>query len=117
MEHVCLTEPIILIDCIEFNDRFRYSDTASDLAFLLMDLDFHGGQKFADHLYKSYINYSGENEENLKLVIKYYKIYRAYVRGKVNSFQLGDPNITEDKKKEACRTAQKYFELALSYIK
>jgi aminoglycoside phosphotransferase family enzyme len=116
MEHVCLTEPIILIDCIEFNDRFRYSDTASDLAFLLMDLDFHGGQKFTERLYKSYINYSGENEDNLEQVIKYYKIYRAYVRGKVNSFQLGDLNIDEEKKDDACRTAQKYFELALSYI-
>jgi aminoglycoside phosphotransferase family enzyme len=116
MEHVCMTEPIILIDCIEFNDRFRYSDTASDLAFLLMDLDYHGGHKFAEHLYKSYINYSGELEENLEQVMTYYKVYRAYVRGKVNSFRLGDRNIDNDKKEEARRTAQKYFELAMSYI-
>ena len=43
MEHICFTEPLSIIDCIEFNDRFRYSDTLADIAFLLMDLEYHGG--------------------------------------------------------------------------
>jgi len=116
MEHICLTEPITIIDCIEFNDRFRYSDTASDLAFLLMDLEYHGGNKFAQLLYDHYLKYSGENASELGLTLKYYKVYRAYVRGKVNSFQLNDPSISEAKKEEARKTAQKYFELAYSYI-
>ena len=117
MEHICLTEPIKIIDCIEFNDRFRYSDTASDLAFTLMDLEYHGGELFAEKLYNSYKNYSGEVGSEFDLILKYYKIYRAYVRGKVTSFQLNDPNIPQDKKEEAVRIAQKYFELAYSYIR
>ena len=32
----------LIFDCIEFNRRFRYGDVAADIAFLLMDLDFHG---------------------------------------------------------------------------
>ena len=117
MEHICLTEPIKIIDCIEFNDRFRYSDTASDLAFILMDLEYHGGQQFAGHLYDGYKKYSGEAGSEFDMILKYYKIYRAYVRGKVTSFQLNDPNISDEKKEEAKNIAQKYFELAYSYIK
>ena len=116
MEHICLTEPITIIDCIEFNERFRYSDTASDLAFLLMDLEFHNGVQFAEQLYESHKKYSGETDAELELILKYYKIYRAYVRGKVNCFQMNDPNISEELKAEARMNAQKYFKLAYSYI-
>ena len=119
MEHVCLTEPIIIFDCIEFNDRFRYSDTANDLAFLMMDLDYHGGTEIAQVLYDEYVLFSDEteNETEFKQVVNFYKLYRAYVRGKVNSFRLDDPNISEVEKAQALETAAKYFELAESYIK
>jgi aminoglycoside phosphotransferase family enzyme len=117
MEHICLTEPITIIDCIEFNERFRYSDTASDLAFLLMDLEYHDGGRFAEQLYEQYKKYSGEVDAELELILKYYKVYRAYVRGKVNCFQLNDPNISEERKAEVKKTAQKYFNLAYNYIK
>ncbi len=117
MEHICLTDPITIIDCIEFNERFRYSDTASDLAFLLMDLEYHNGERFANQLYNSYKKFSGERGTELELIMQYYKVYRAYVRGKVNSFQLDDPNISDAKKEEARNTAQRYFELAYRYIK
>ena len=39
-ETYSLQKPICIFDAIEFNDRFRYSDVASDVAFLAMDLDF-----------------------------------------------------------------------------
>ena len=38
--NIFLTYNICIFDAIEFNDRFRYSDVASDVAFLAMDLDF-----------------------------------------------------------------------------
>ena len=38
-QHVCCTDPIQVFDCIEFNHRFRYGDTAGEIAFLAMDLD------------------------------------------------------------------------------
>ena len=40
--HIYFCDGIQIIDCIEFNDRFRYADITSDLAFLTMDLDFEG---------------------------------------------------------------------------
>jgi aminoglycoside phosphotransferase family enzyme len=48
-------------------------------------------------------------------VLDFYKCYRAYVRGKVESFRLDDPNIPEREKKEAFQRAQKYFNLARRY--
>ena len=38
--NIFITDKICIFDAIEFNDRFRYSDVASDVAFLAMDLDF-----------------------------------------------------------------------------
>jgi uncharacterized protein len=117
MEHICLTDPIIIFDCIEFNDRFRYSDILSDIAFLLMDLEFNGGYDLSEKLCKTYLEQIGENDDEvIHGLIAFYKIYRAYVRGKVTSFILNDSNITDDKKINAKNIAKKYFKLANSYI-
>ena len=40
--NICLADQVYIFDCIEFNERFRYCDVASDIAFLAMDLDYHG---------------------------------------------------------------------------
>ena len=117
MEHICLTDPIIIFDCIEFNDRFRYSDTVSDIAFLLMDLEFNGGERLSEQLCKAYLTRAGEKDDDLiYYLINFYKVYRAYVRGKVTSFILKDSAVPDDKKIEARDTAQRYFALAHSYI-
>ena len=117
MEHICLTDPIIIFDCIEFNNRFRYSDVLSDIAFLLMDLEFNNGKILSDQLLEYYISFSKENNDNETLeLIKFYKIYRAYVRGKVTSFILKDHSLSDDTKIKARKTAQRYFKLAHSYI-
>lgn len=115
MQHVCLTEPIIIFDCIEFNDRFRYSDTAADIAFLAMDLDFHGRADLSKMLIDAYVQYS--SDDHIYDTLTFYKIYRAYVRGKVISFQLDDPHIPDNEKKNALETAKKYFALAFDYVK
>lgn len=114
MEHICFTEPLSIIDCIEFNDRFRYSDIVADIAFLLMDLEYHGGEDYSKRLWTEYKELAGETD--IDSLLTFYKVYRAFVRGKVNSFQVDDDNISPEKKEEAIQTARKYFELASSYI-
>jgi len=115
MEHVCLTEDIPIFDCIEFNDRFRYSDTVADIAFLLMDLEFHGGAGLAATLWDYYKDLAGEKD--MDALLTFYKVYRAVVRGKVNGFQVDDASISVQEKERAISTAKKYFELACSYIR
>ena len=114
MEHICFTSPIIIFDCIEFNKRFRYSDVCADIAFLAMDLDFHNRMDLSKILIDSYVKYSGDIE--IYEVLDFYKIYRAYVRGKVISFKLDDPYISSNDKKEAIKVAEKYFKLARFYV-
>lgn len=114
MEHICINEDLSIFDCIEFNDRFRYSDTIADIAFLLMDLEYHGGADFSRILWDNYKELSAES--GTESLLTFYKVYRAFVRGKVNSFQVDDDSIGPEEKNEAVQRATRYFELATSYI-
>jgi len=66
------------------------------------------------HLVDTYVELS-HDKELLKL-LNFYKCYRAYVRGKVESFKLDDPLISKNEKAKALENAQRYFQLAESYI-
>ena len=112
--HICFVDDICIYDCIEFNDRFRYCDVASELAFLAMDLDRYQRADLSQHLVNTYVELSQDKE--LLNLLNFYKCYRAYVRGKVESFKLGDPYIPEEEKARVLATARRYFELAESYI-
>ncbi len=112
-EHVCLADSIIIFDCIEFNDRFRYSDAAADVAFLAMDLDYRGYPDFAREFVDEYVRYSGDRI--LRKLLPFYQCYYAYVRGKVIGFRTNDPDIGAAEKKTARTTARRYFELAAKY--
>jgi len=111
--HVCFTDGICIYDCIEFNDRFRYCDVASEVAFLAMDLDFHRQPGLSRHFVNSYVE-SSQDKELLKL-LNFYKCYRAYVRGKVESFKLDDPLIPKEAKTAILAAARRYFEMAEGY--
>jgi len=114
MEHVCFSRSLSIIDCIEFNERFRYSDTVADIAFLLMDLEYHGGKEHSASLWKQYRKFAGE--EAVEPLLDFYKVYRAVVRGKVNSFQVDDTTISSGDKEKAVQRAKRYFRLACSYL-
>jgi len=121
--HVCFTDDtrlpspggqVCIYDCIEFNERFRYSDVASEIAFLAMDLDRYRQAGLSRHLVNTYVGLS-HDEELLKL-LDFYKCYRAYVRGKVESFKLDDLYIPEEEKAKVLTAARSYFQLAESYV-
>jgi hypothetical protein len=113
LEHIFWGKEVSIFDCIEFNERFRYTDVAADIAFLAMDLDYHNREDLSEHLIRAYVGESGDLE--LTEVLDFYKCYRAYVRGKVESFRLDDPHIPMEEKKGALERAQKYFNLAYQY--
>jgi aminoglycoside phosphotransferase family enzyme len=106
-------DKVYIFDAIEFNERFACSDVASDIAFLSMDLDFQHKTFLSDFFVKRYIQKSGDGE--IAKILDFYKCYRAYVRGKVNSFKLKDPNVLDFEKDEARNTARLYFQLATEY--
>ena len=113
--NIFITEKICIFDAIEFNDRFRYSDVASDVAFLAMDIDFQQRPDLSDYFIERYLAYS--KDQQLTQLLAFYKSYRAYVRGKVISFKLDDPNVSSEEKIAAAKEAQAYFKLAAAYAK
>lgn len=111
--NIFITNGIYIFDAIEFNERFRYSDVAADVAFLAMDLDFRERADLSDFFVERYIKYSGDQE--LTELLPFYQCYRAYVRGKVISFKLKDPNVSSEDKTSAVKEAKAYFKLASTY--
>jgi len=114
LENICLASSVFIFDCIEFNDSFRYIDTAADIAFLLMDLDYHGKSNYSAVFLDEYAAISGD--PGVRRLLEFYKIYRAIVRGKVESLKLFDPDIPETDKCIAQGKARRYFRLARGYV-
>lgn len=85
-DHVYFDDGLQIIDCIEFNDRFRYGDAAADIAFLVMDLVAlgHGAQGLA--LLEAYADAAADPASFA--VIDFYVVYRAVVRLKVACLRL-----------------------------
>lgn len=113
LEHICITGDIIIFDCIEFNERFRYIDVAAEVAFLAMDLDYNGYPEHARTFVNAYIREAGDHD--ISLLLNFYTCYYAYVRGKVISFRTHDGAINPQDRDEARETAAKYFDLAYTY--
>lgn len=114
LDNICMVEDrVYIFDCIEFNERFRFCDTAADIAFLLMDLDFHGRSDLSASALTAYQKLSGDNE--LARLVDFYKVYRAFVRGKVESFLLDDGTVEREMKEAAQKRAIRYFRLARGY--
>lgn len=111
--NICLADKVYIYDCIEFNQRFRYCDVASDIAFLAMDLDYHGLADLSAYLIE---RFTGASEDSgLQMVLDFYKCYRAYVRGKIGLFTANDPAVDEEVRRACVDGAANYFRLALKY--
>ncbi len=108
--HIYFVDGIQIIDCIEFNDRFRYGDVASDLAFLAMDLDYHGFSDVGHTLLTAYARAASDPE--VFLLLDFYKCYRAHVRCKVECLRQAAGDLSAEKARLAVVRAQRYFELA-----
>ena len=101
-EHICFApEAIQIFDCIEFSAALRCCDLASEIAFLLMDLEFRGGKKLSDSLLTRYRELLDDRE--LSALLPFFACYRAIVRGKVNALRS---RVDE---------ASGYFKFALHY--
>ena len=80
-EHVCLSDPIAIFDCIEFSPDFRRIDVADELAFLAAECDYLGTDWVGPQLLRAYQDQSGDRPP--AVLLDFYKSYRACVRAKV----------------------------------
>ncbi len=104
---------IQVLDCIEFNDRFRYGDPAADMAFLAMDLDAQGFSSWSRDLMTAFVHASGDAE--IFTLLDFYKCYRACVRCKVACLRLGQGGLPAAGRRAAAGEAGDYLALAYRY--
>jgi len=95
---------VMPFDCIEFNPELRWIDTISEAAFVAMDLQARGYPGFGWRFISRYL----ENSADYDAIglLRYYFIYRALVRAKVEALRI-DP---------AARSTAANFAAAYSYL-
>ncbi len=111
--NVFVTPKIYIFDGIVFNKRFPCSDVIAEIAFMAMDLDFHGRKDLAKVFMQEYQKLS--QDEDIPKLLNFYECYRAYIRGKINCFTSEDANLSVKEKEKTINDAKKYFELARQY--
>ena len=99
-----------IIDCIEFNERFRCGDAAAEIAFLAMELEAFRRPDLAAGVVARFAEAS--DDFGLYGVLDFYLSYRAWVRGKVAAFVAADPAMAADVRQRARDEAGRRFGLA-----
>lgn len=101
---------LVIIDCIAFNDLFRYADPVSDVAFLVMDLLFHGRRDLAESFGSAYLEAARDAEA--RPLLPFYSAYRACVRAKVEGMKAQESEVPEEERSRASQRCQSYWKLA-----
>jgi aminoglycoside phosphotransferase family enzyme/predicted kinase len=105
---------LVIIDCIEFNERFRFADPVSDMAFFVMGLTLQGHRDLARAFTEAYFLASGDGEG--RGLVPFYASYRGVVRGKVEGLKLTRPEIAEVDRAVARAKARGSWLLALGEL-
>src|SRR5262249_6701584 len=107
-------DDLVIIDCIEFNERFRYADPVADVAFLSMDLSYHGRRDLARAFTEAYFQAAGD--EQGRALLPFYPAYRAAVRAKVEGFELAQSEVPAEERAAAQARARAHWLLALEQL-
>ena len=103
---------VVIFDCIEFNEPFRFTDVYADTGFLAMDLEDRGLKCLARRFISQYLELTGDYQ-GLEL-LNFYKAYRALVRAKVALFSM-PADATAVQRATTLRQYRNYANLAESY--
>ncbi|PQZ89874.1 MULTISPECIES: bifunctional aminoglycoside phosphotransferase/ATP-binding protein [Pseudomonas] len=103
---------VVIFDCIEFNEPFRFTDVYADTGFLAMDLEDRGLKSLARRFISQYLELTGDYQ-GLEL-LNFYKAYRALVRAKVALFSL-QADASPVQRATTLRQYRNYANLAESY--
>ncbi|OYP28220.1 AAA family ATPase [Rhodopirellula sp. MGV] len=104
---------LVPFDGIEFNDRFRWIDVISDMAFAAMDFAAHGREDFCFTLINEYLDQAGDHAA-IPLV-RWYLVYRALVRAKVAAIRLQQFDSDSDQVLQIRQECERYISLAESF--
>ncbi|HEV3120939.1 MAG TPA: AAA family ATPase [Isosphaeraceae bacterium] len=105
---------IAIVDCIEFNERYRFADPVADMAFLFMDLALHGRRDLARAFAGAY--FAASNDAEGRRLLPFYEAYRAVVRGKVEGIRATEAEVAEVDRETSLRTARACWLVALGAL-
>jgi aminoglycoside phosphotransferase family enzyme/predicted kinase len=105
---------LVIVDCIEFNERFRFIDPVADMAFAVMDLAFRGRRDLARVFADAYFH-AADDEEGREL-LPLYTAYRATVRGEVEGMLVMEKEVPEAERTAAEKRVRAYWLLALGEL-
>ncbi len=105
-EHICLGDPVRIIDCLEFNARLRMVDPFDEIAFLCVECERLGAAWAGEYLRRRIIHalHDGESEE----LFIFYRCHRAMLRARLAIAHLLEPNP---------RAPEKWAPLARTYLR
>jgi len=117
LDHVWIehdgAEPIA-IDCLEFAERLRHIDVASEIAFPVMDLAYRGHPALAARLLGSYA--AATDDYDLFRVVDFFASYRAAVRAKVAAIAASEEEIPAEQRRRAQGSARAHLEQADAWL-
>ncbi|MFV8752267.1 AAA family ATPase [Nannocystaceae bacterium ST9] len=111
LERLSAAHELLIIDRIEFTDRFRWSDPIADVAFLIMDLQAHGAWALARLLADHFIDAS--EDPRARELLPFYTGYRAMVRAKVAAMAADEAELGPIARERARAKAEARARLAL----
>ncbi len=110
-EHVYLGEKVEVIDCLEFDPRFRLLDPADELSFFTMECEHLDAAFIRPLVFEEYQRITGDAPP--ADLLRFYTSYRACLRAKLCLWHVADPTVAQT---EAwTRRARAYLELARRY--
>jgi len=104
---------VVIFDCIEFNEHLRWIDVMSEVAFLMMDLDYRSRAPLAHRFLNGYLERSGDYEG--VAVLDLYRAYRALVRAKVALIRSDQAEAESTDAERARRDAMRHVGLARQF--
>jgi aminoglycoside phosphotransferase family enzyme/predicted kinase len=112
---VLLDERLVMFDCIEFNPALRWIDTASEVAFTVMDLHRRGAARLARRFLSAWLEASGDY--GALRVLDYFLVYRALVRAKVAAIRAAQCGPGTPARAAALEGSREYLGLALGFTR
>ncbi|GKT12273.1 MAG: hypothetical protein ISEC1_P1250 [Thiomicrorhabdus sp.] len=103
----------MMFDGIEFNENFRWIDVISDLAFLLIDLDFRQQRQLNRSVLSLYLSQT-DDYNSLKL-LRFYQVYRTLVRAKITTLRAEQLVENSIEREQLLQVALQYMHLASRY--
>jgi hypothetical protein len=105
---------LVIVDCIEFTERFRYIDPVADMAFPVMDFVFHGRRDLARSFTEAYFRAS--QDEQGRALLPLYTAYRATVRGSVQGLKLAEKEVPPSERVADLQHAKAHWLVALGEL-